>query len=189
MNSENTWVTSAGGPLILIPQSVCHHWVGAPRTYPDDEGDYGRACEVDGYVGLIDVGGAQALVLGDMPARTTFLPQHNVLVREIAGDEDDANLSALVADLLPRVEWESGPTWTINEPVVLFYSVYEPTEIATEEHLRIDLQTGEYLIEAGYIEVPSEYLILVRLLRDQLPPSAGRDGQPAASNARGDIQC
>ncbi|WP_329309667.1 Imm21 family immunity protein [Streptomyces sp. NBC_01262] len=189
MNSENTWVTSAGGPLILIPQSVCHHWGGAPRTYPDDEGDYGRACEVDGYVGLIDVGGVQALVLGDMPARTTFLPQHNVLVREIAGDEDDANLSALVADLLPRVEWESGPTWTINEPVVLFDSVYESTEIATEEHLRIDLQTGEYLIEAGYIDVPSEYLILVRLLRDRLPPSAGRDGQPAASNARGEIQC
>jgi hypothetical protein len=87
------------------------------------------------------------------------------------------------------VEWESGPTWTINEPVVLFDSVYESTEIATEEHLRIDLQTGEYLIEAGYIEVPSEYLILVRLLRDQLPPSASRDGQAAASDARGDIQC
>ena len=105
-------------------QSVCHHWAGAPRTYPDDEGDYGRACEVDGYVGLIDVGGAQALVLGDMPARTTFLPQHNVLVREIAGDEDDANLCALV-----------------------------------------------------------------RLRRDQLPPSADRAGQPGASHARGDLQC
>lgn len=74
MNCDNTWVTSAGGPLILIPESACHHWGGAPRTYPDDEGDYGRACEVDGYVGLIDVGAAQALVLGDMPARTTFLP-------------------------------------------------------------------------------------------------------------------
>ena len=30
MNSDNTWVTSAGGPLILIPESVCHHWGGAP---------------------------------------------------------------------------------------------------------------------------------------------------------------
>ncbi|MEU0946682.1 hypothetical protein ABZ379_28630 [Streptomyces canus] len=40
MNSENTWVTSTGGPLVLIPQSVCHHCAGAPRTYPDDEGDY-----------------------------------------------------------------------------------------------------------------------------------------------------
>jgi hypothetical protein len=68
MNSDRTWVTSAGGPLILIPESACHLWGGAPRTYPDEEGDYGRACDVDGYVGLIDVGAAQALVLGDMPA-------------------------------------------------------------------------------------------------------------------------
>jgi hypothetical protein len=115
MNSDNTWVTSAGGPLILIPQSVCHQWGGAPRTYPDDEGDYGRACGVDGYLGLIDVGAAQALVLGDMPARTMFIPQHNVLVREIAGDADDADLPALVTDLLPRMEWEAGPTWTIEQ--------------------------------------------------------------------------
>ena len=82
----------------------------------------------------------------------------------------------------------SGPTWAVDEPVVLFDSVYEFTEIATEEHLRIDLPTGEYLIEAGYIKVPGEYLILVRL-SDRLPPTAGRDGQPDASNARGDIQC
>ncbi|MFJ4926153.1 Imm21 family immunity protein [Streptomyces sp. NPDC088736] len=123
MDSENSWVTSAGGPLILIPESVCYQWAAAPCTYPDNEGDYGRACEVDGYVGLIDVGGAQSLVLGDMPARTTFLPRHNVLVREIAGGEDDAGLSDLVANLIPRVEWETGPTWTVSEPVILFDSL------------------------------------------------------------------
>ncbi|MFE3269288.1 Imm21 family immunity protein [Streptomyces sp. NPDC059215] len=81
MDSENSWVTSAGGPLILIPESVCQQWVGAPCTYPDDQGDYGRTCEVDGYVGLIDVGGTQALVLGDTPARTTFPRQHNIMIR------------------------------------------------------------------------------------------------------------
>ncbi|MFE3269223.1 Imm21 family immunity protein [Streptomyces sp. NPDC059215] len=189
MDSENSWVTSAGGPLILIPESVCYQWAAAPCTYPDNEGDYGRTCEVDGYVGLIDVGGAQALVLGDMPARTTFLPRHNVLVREIAGGEDDAGLSDLVANLIPRVEWETGPTWTVSEPVVLFDSAYQSTEIATEEHLRIDLPTGAYVIEAGYIEPSSEYLILVRLLRDHLPLSTDRAGQPSASDVRGDLQC
>lgn len=66
-------------------------------------------CEVYGYVGLIDVGGAQELVLGDMLARTKFLPQRNVLVREIAGDEDDATLSALVADLFPAWNGNRAP--------------------------------------------------------------------------------
>lgn len=159
-----TWVTSAGGPLILVAESDCPKWGGAPRNYPDDEGDYGRACEVEGYIGLINVGDSQALVLGDMPARTTFLPQLNVLVREIAGD-DEAELPDLVAGLLPNVDWEPGPIWNVTEPVILFDSVYDSTEIENEEHLRVELATGEYVIEAGYVETPGEYLILVRLTR------------------------
>jgi hypothetical protein len=159
-----TWVTSAGGPLILVPESACSHWGGAPPTYPDDEGDYGRACEVDNYTGVIEVDAAHALVLGDMPARTTFLPDLNIFVREVAGDEDDADLPAIVSRLVPKMIWESGPVWTIREPVILFDSVYDSSEISREEHLRIDLPLGDYAVEAGYIETPSEYLILVRLL-------------------------
>jgi hypothetical protein len=55
---ESTWVHSLAGPLILIPESACQHWNGAPRNYPDDEGDYGRACAVDDFIGLIKVGTA-----------------------------------------------------------------------------------------------------------------------------------
>jgi hypothetical protein len=55
---ESTWVHSLAGPLILIPESACQHWNGAPRNYPDDEGDYGRACAVDDFIGLINVGTA-----------------------------------------------------------------------------------------------------------------------------------
>lgn len=73
-----------------------------------------------------------------MPARTTFLPQFNVLVREIAGD-DEAELPDLVAGLLPNVDWVPGPIWNVAEPVILFDSVYDSTEIENEEHLRIDL--------------------------------------------------
>ena len=100
---ENRWVTSLGGPLILIPQSACHLWNGAPPDYPDDEeGDYGRACAVDDYIGLIDVGHAQALVLGDYPAQTTFLPDHGILLRKIAGNDDDEVLEAALK-LLPTI--------------------------------------------------------------------------------------
>jgi hypothetical protein len=76
------------------------------------------------------------------------------------------------------VAWQTGPTWTVTEPVVLFDSVHESTEIAAEEHLRTDLPTGNYLIEAGYIEIPSEYLILVRLRAIDSPtqrPSTATD--------------
>ncbi|MFE4874332.1 Imm21 family immunity protein [Streptomyces sp. NPDC056682] len=77
----HTWVTSMGGPLILVPESACHLWGGAPRNYPDDEGAYGYACAVEDLVGFIDVGPVKALVLGDDPAATRFLPGLGVLVR------------------------------------------------------------------------------------------------------------
>ncbi|WP_344447880.1 Imm21 family immunity protein [Acrocarpospora macrocephala] len=57
---------------------------GDQESLADEVGDYGRACAVDDFIGLIDVGTAQALVLGDDPARTTFLPEHGLLLREIA---------------------------------------------------------------------------------------------------------
>ena len=93
---QAAWVTSLGGPLILVPESACPLWGGAPPNYLDEEGDYGRACDVDGYIGLIDVGHTTALVLGDHPARTTFLPDHGILLREIAGSDDDQVLTEVL---------------------------------------------------------------------------------------------
>lgn len=137
---------------------------GAPRNYPEDEGDYGRAYEVGGYVGLIDVGDVRALVLGDMSARTTFLPELNVLVREVAGDDDEAGLPDLVAGLRQNVDWEPGSVWRVTGPVILFDSVYDFTEIENEAHLRVDLTMGEYAVEA---------CVRCSLLRPTRPSSAG----------------
>lgn len=67
------WVDTLGGPHILVPQSALPYWDGAPMNASEDEGDYGRACSVWSYVGLIDVGPAHALVLGSEPGLTTFL--------------------------------------------------------------------------------------------------------------------
>ncbi|MEV4493983.1 Imm21 family immunity protein [Micromonospora coxensis] len=39
----------------------------------DTWGDYGRACQADGYAGGLDVDDDQVLVLGDEPASTTYL--------------------------------------------------------------------------------------------------------------------
>jgi hypothetical protein len=169
---EATWVTSLGGPLILIPQSGCPLWGGAPPSYSDEEGDYGRACAVDGYIGLIDVGHTTALVLGDHPARTRFLPDHGILLREIAGVGDDEVLAATL-ERLANIGWESQLTWEITEPLILFDSVNDYPYVvlsAGEEHLRIDLPPGRYTAEAAYLQIPdTAYLILVRLTPSNLP--------------------
>jgi hypothetical protein len=164
---KSTWVTSLGGPLILVPQSACPLWGGGSlQTHPDGKGDYGRACAVDDYIGLIDVGHTTALVLGDYPARTRFLPEQGILLREIAGDDEDEVLAALL-EALPIITWQNPLTWEVTEPLMLFDSVYDYPYVLTanEEQLRIDLAPGLYLVEAAYLEIPTAYLILVRLTR------------------------
>ena len=138
MSSESSWVTSAGGPLILIPQSFATTGAAPRAPTPMTKATSGApARSTATWDSSMSEAHRRSSWVTCRPAPCSFTS--NVLVREIAGDENDASLFALVADLLPRVEWESGPTWTVDEPVVLFDSVYESTEIATGEHLRIDL--------------------------------------------------
>ncbi|WP_433351889.1 Imm21 family immunity protein [Microtetraspora malaysiensis] len=157
------WVTSLGGPLILVPESACRHWQGAPIEHSGSEGDYGRACAVDGYIGLIDVGPTQALVLGEEPADTTFLPEQKTLLRwcaaESADDLVEAAIEVIDSGTVPEDE---ELIWAVHEPLILFDSAFSHKEITSEEHLRIELTPGRYTVRAAYIERPKTWMILVR---------------------------
>ncbi|WP_329467909.1 Imm21 family immunity protein [Streptomyces sp. NBC_01431] len=64
------WVESLAGPLIVVPVSVLAEWGGCSENWGEEPGsveDYDRACAVEDWAGLLDVGsnGAQALVLAD----------------------------------------------------------------------------------------------------------------------------
>ncbi|MFE6486320.1 Imm21 family immunity protein, partial [Streptomyces sp. NPDC057757] len=80
------WVESGGGPLIAIPEIVLPFWSGADGD--EMYSDYDRACDVDGSIGLVPVGDTRALVLGDEPASTSFLPEHGTFVRWCAADSE-----------------------------------------------------------------------------------------------------
>jgi hypothetical protein len=164
---EPVWVSSLGGPLILIPQSACHLWGGAPLNYPEDEGDYGRACEANrgGHLGLVDVCEVTALVLGGYPAETTFVPALNVFVRAVAMD-DDADAEVMARDLLPGIAWQETVYWSVTETVILFDSVYSGLDLAANEHLRVDLAPGRYTVRAVYVEPPDALPTLVHLARE-----------------------
>lgn len=75
------WVASEGGPLILISDKSKNLWSGilkrssylankieeADDFLDADEADYGKACLVQDYLGVVNVGNDTALVLGDEP--------------------------------------------------------------------------------------------------------------------------
>ncbi|MBX3444953.1 MAG: hypothetical protein KF774_21310, partial [Planctomyces sp.] len=116
MQTKFRWIESGGGPLILIPAKALADWKGDSQ---DDESDceftdYGRACQVRGLVGVIDCGPRQAVVIGDAPCATTWLPlgySGGLIAKWTYAPSDDEADAALLRlndpGVLKSIRWES----------------------------------------------------------------------------------
>ncbi|MHC3472235.1 immunity 21 family protein [Streptomyces sp. 7R007] len=157
------WVESGGGPLIAVPETVLPFWAGADGD--ETASDYDRACEVDGSVGLLPVGDCAALVLGDEPASTSYLPEHTAFVRWCAANSED-ELLAEVPAALAAADWEGEVNWHVPGPVVLFDSAWPGTETDRTDRLRVALDPGHYAVRAANVQPgPEMWLGLVHLRR------------------------
>ncbi|MET7426396.1 Imm21 family immunity protein [Dactylosporangium sp. NPDC005555] len=162
-----TWVSSAGGPLLVAPQSALSLWTGADSTDgPVQEwGDYGRACAVDGDVGVVAVGQVQALVLGDEPARTTYLPSERLFLRWAAAYDEDDLVGAARRAVRDGVAWDADEVvrWVVDGPVVLFDSAWPGSELEPDNHLVVDLEPSAYRVRAAHRTDGDNWMILVQL--------------------------
>jgi hypothetical protein len=147
--------------MILTVRTDCEAWQGVPDDYPASEGDYGLACAVDDYVGLVDFRGRTGLVLGEEPVRTTFLDQDKLLVRMVSA-EPGVDVVATVRRQLPTVSWQSTLVWNVCGPVVLFDSSMSGQEALAGEHLVVDLEAGSHTVEAAYASLDGMDVILVK---------------------------
>ncbi|AEB44263.1 immunity 21 family protein [Micromonospora maris] len=161
------WVSSAGGPLLVAPQSALSLWTGADTTDGSVEswGDYGRACAVDGYVGVVAIGQRQALVLGDEPAMTTYLSSERLFLRWAAANEEDDLVSAARRAVGDGVNWDGGEDvrWVVDGPVVMFDSAWPGAELEPDNQLVIDLRPSEYRVRATHRSDGDNWMILVQL--------------------------
>ncbi|MBC9729592.1 immunity 21 family protein [Streptomyces sp. TRM68367] len=163
MHDAVEWVESGGGPLIAVPETVLPFWVGADGD--ETASDYDRACEVDGRLGLLPVGDATALVLGDEPAATAFLPDRGTFVRWSAA-ETEAELLASVPAALTVAEWEPEVCWDVPGPVLLFDAAWPGTGAPDTDHVRVALSPGRYAVRAAQVQPgPETWLGLVELRR------------------------
>jgi hypothetical protein len=162
-----TWVTSAGGPLLVAPQSALSQWMGVTDHDGPVEtwGDYGRACSVGGYIGRVAIGERQGLVLGDEPAMTAYLPAERLFVRWVAAYEQDELVTAARQAVRSGVEWDEDEdlVWEVEGPVVLFDSALPGAELKPDNHLVIDLEPGRYRVRATYRDNGDNRMILVQL--------------------------
>jgi hypothetical protein len=81
------WVSTTGGPHLVVPEKHAAHWEGvtAPshgrvvrakhRWDPTGPAtDYDRACDVEGYLGVVRVGRGCGVVLADYPTAAAYYP-------------------------------------------------------------------------------------------------------------------
>ncbi|MDH6623286.1 hypothetical protein M2271_001073 [Streptomyces sp. LBL] len=157
------WVESGGGPLIAVPETVLPFWAGADGD--ETASDYDRACEIDGFFGLLPVGDSAALVLGDEPASAAFLPDRSTFVRWGAADTED-ELLAQVPTALATAVWENEVRWTVPGPVVLFDAAWPGTDSTGTDHVRVVLDPGSYAVRAARVQPgPETWIGLVQLRR------------------------
>ncbi|MQY06864.1 hypothetical protein ACRB68_49610 [Actinomadura sp. RB68] len=96
-------------------------------------GDYGRACAVEGHIGLVPIGEQQVLVLRDEPAATTYLP---------AADFEASLLEAARQALRDGFPWEEDLAWDVDGAVVLFGSAWPGPELGSGSSHSVGLEPG-----------------------------------------------
>ncbi|MEU5993103.1 Imm21 family immunity protein [Spirillospora sp. NPDC047418] len=179
------WVESNGGPLVAVPQQDLSLWRSAPEDPDADDssgwGDYGRACEVGDYLGILPLAHSEALVFGEVPDPTTFLQERSVFVRW-EGANSEAALLGSVDAALSMASWQSEVRWNVPGPVVLFDSAYPGADVfahLADEHLVIDLAPGCYSVRHASVEPDDDTMIgLVQLdlLSGRPTEPPGREG-------------
>jgi hypothetical protein len=140
------WLDTEGGPFVLVPHSALAQWSGT-------EGDYDRACEVTDLVGILSLpDGAEALVLGDEPLSTAYLPEYRVLVRWYYAESDDG-VADVIRDGLPTAEWEEGPVLSTTGKLVMFDAAYFGNEVGTlTDGTALELGAGRYRVDSASVE-------------------------------------
>ncbi|MET9249304.1 Imm21 family immunity protein [Nonomuraea sp. NPDC003709] len=101
------------------------------------------------------VGARQALVLGDEPAMTTYLPTERLFLRWAAAYSEAELVAAAKRALAAEPDWDDDEdlNWEVREAVVLFDSAIPGAE----------LEPGRYRVRATYMKDEDNWMILVQL--------------------------
>ena len=164
------WIKSAGGPLICLETWLLPEWCGVEGTCQSGNcvvsgpSDYDRACAVNDYVGLADVGRHSALILGDMPLATTifnktvnelyvvraFYMDPDTEIEQFAHWFDEGHFRAPLETLFFSV---------CSNRLSIFDSAY-PGSDRDKDFLEFSLSPGTYAIKTARVD-PNEQTSLV----------------------------
>lgn len=176
------WITSEGGPLLLLNEGNLDKWGGidelitgpaAHKSYSPfgRPTDYDRACSVEGFIGSIAIGTEQGIVFGDEPMRTTSVPCQTecgvTIIRWVFGESENEFLKCTVD--IPETLFRLDGAFAIRGPtLLLFDSALSGKNVKTScsEFLTIELESSVYDAKTAIYQ-PDERTSMVvhRLIR------------------------
>ncbi len=128
--------------------------------------DFERACDVSDYLGTIPFDAAHALVLGDDPYPTAFLPAPTFgggfIVRMLWGE--DLERGSRCVHLIGRAAWTTEPVVfdAGHGTLVLFDAVH--AGIQAPHQIQVPLGPGRYAVASADWEDDSMCLLVHRLV-------------------------
>jgi hypothetical protein len=152
MKSERIlkWLESAGGPLLLLEEHLLTDWRGVfAESNQIPTSGYDRACNIDDYIGIIEVGSGYGIVLGDEPFLTAWSqlpdPQKSFLIRWVFAENEAAVIEALTN--LQELKWENTEVEIklSGDKLVLFDAACDGSQI--DDRLEIEIPKGSYTVE------------------------------------------
>ncbi len=163
---------SEGGPHIVLPDAARAAWKGVSLdSYDvlDPSTDYGRACLVREPIGLLSVGGHEALVLAGSPPISGWMkaPKSgliDLMVFERWPEEGPEDLAEAIVPKLKSSDFaDSGLRWTVSgDGATLMSAADRPGNSAFGE-VPVPIQSGMYSVLQARHESPGEAFWVFRL--------------------------
>ena len=173
------WI-DCNSPLLLVARDHLIAWEGTNvpsngrkveacfRWNPDGPAtDYDRACDIDDYLGVIDVGNGKGIVLGDAPLMTTWLPlpDGGLVVRWVFAEREEDLISSALN--IPIDDYEdSGISLRISSSSLVLFAACESCEELLESRIEFDVAPGHYQILTCKYDSEELGLISHRLRRE-----------------------
>jgi len=155
------WITSAGGPLVLVPETMAAQWHGVS----DGGGDYAAACMIDDYVGVIRWHGVDVLVLNDEPLATTCITNGlTMLLRWMYAPNEEAITNVIQGMARHFPEQQGGALLVCQASNYMLFDAGAP-EQKRVELIEVDIAPGPYVVETHVWKPNEDVGLVVHVLR------------------------
>jgi immunity protein 21 of polymorphic toxin system len=166
------WISSAGGPLVLLPLDSLADWQGNANG-DGAPSDYDIACAAEGYTNALIVRNMSVLVLNDEPLQTAFLRDATgaFFVRWMYAPgqpEVDTALAVMRGQLGPAVEAVDFQADTPN--LVLMDAAEQGAGPSLGDRLSLHLEAASYKVSTHIYKPSSEVALLIHAFSQRPSP-------------------